>query len=249
MVQSIKDLEKRCQNVHLGGFYDRALRKISIRMTWAFLHTKMTANQISFLSGVVGVLGATLFIYSSPLYWILGWGILQIHLILDRVDGEVARYRKSESGFGDYMETFVHYLVQPFIFVPISFGLYNIFKNQLIFALGFSAIFGMVLLSIHDIYLLKAYKKRKGVALKEGTEAGIFGTILDIFKKIRDNIWPSFSFHTMMLASILDLFFRFPEIGVPMNFRFLALAAFGIVLPLTFFMRAFAFSKELRTKK
>src|SRR5262249_55160346 len=66
-------------------------RKLCRRLTRWLLRTPLSPNQITVLSGVVGVLGALWFVPGG--YWgpLLGALLLQFSVVLDCCDGEVAR--------------------------------------------------------------------------------------------------------------------------------------------------------------
>ena len=95
----------------------------------------------------MGVIGGTLLAFGT---WYTFTGALLLHLsfVFDLVDGEVARYRKSESLTGIYLELLCHHIVNPLVLMGISFGVYNIFHDPKVFIFGFSAILSRKLVDL-----------------------------------------------------------------------------------------------------
>ena len=116
---------------------------------------------ITGLSVVMGVLGASFLILKNPIYWILGWGILQLFSILDSSDGQVARYTKSSTKYGSYLDDLVHVTVESLIFIVMTFGLYNAFNDISIFAFGLSSVWCMMMFRIHHLLCRRVLKKPK----------------------------------------------------------------------------------------
>ena len=137
MVESIKELKKICQKENDNWYGRYFVRKISIYITKLLLKTEVTPNQISGLSILIGIIAGIFFVFGNYWYTLVGALLLLLSNIVDCVDGEIARYRKSASVAGKYIESLNDYIVHSFIFVCISFGLYNIFHNIFIFVLGF----------------------------------------------------------------------------------------------------------------
>jgi len=141
MVEPIGELRKICQNSrkYAKKYRMNPWRKVSIYFTKALLYTNITANQVTILCALIGVLGGILLAFGNW-YSIAGALLLHLHVIFDFVDGEVARYRKSESLTGIYLDLLCHHIVNPIVFVGISFNVYNVFHDPNVFIFGFSAI-------------------------------------------------------------------------------------------------------------
>ena len=87
------------------GFYSTfVLRKLSRPISrWGAAHG-VSANAVTILSGVLGVLAAVLFgtgVYGGLL---AGAALLQVSLVLDCVDGEIARATRTFSSFGAWLD-------------------------------------------------------------------------------------------------------------------------------------------------
>jgi len=84
-----------------GFFSTFILRKISKVFTRAALNLKLKPNFVTVVSFLVGVFAAIEFSHSN---YISGALLLQLSLVLDCVDGEVARYTKQFSRFGAWLD-------------------------------------------------------------------------------------------------------------------------------------------------
>lgn len=101
-----------------GGLY---LRHLSVRLTRLLLPTHLSPNGVTWLMIVVGVLGAFL----TPLPGLTGPVLvvlaMQLQILLDCSDGEVARWRQRFSPAGIYLDRVGHYLTEGSL--PIALGL------------------------------------------------------------------------------------------------------------------------------
>ena len=99
-------LESRAEH-WAGRLY---MRKVSLRVTRALIGTSVTANQLTVVMIASGVLsGAALLIPGLP-GALLSVVLMQGYLLLDCVDGEVARWRGQSSALGVYLDRLGGYL-------------------------------------------------------------------------------------------------------------------------------------------
>jgi phosphatidylglycerophosphate synthase len=88
------------------------LRDVSLRFTALFVRTPVTANQLTGLMIVVGLLAA---VAAAAPGWVTGVlafvGIL-VYFMLDLCDGEVARWHHKTSITGVYLDRVGHYVVE-----------------------------------------------------------------------------------------------------------------------------------------
>jgi hypothetical protein len=83
-------------------------RRVSIGITWCLLHTPVTANQVTAVSLVLTIVAGAFVALPSPAFALAGAGALVIHFFLDKVDGEIARFRRVFSLAGVYMDELSH---------------------------------------------------------------------------------------------------------------------------------------------
>ncbi len=98
----------------------RRLRKVSVYVSRAAIRAGIGANTLTGLMIVVGLASAAVF--SAPGWWpLIGVAGIELYLLLDCADGEVARWNRATSATGVYLDRFGHYVVEAAI--PIGLGL------------------------------------------------------------------------------------------------------------------------------
>lgn len=117
--------------VHPPGVKDRRsgehwagrlyMREISLRITRRLVTTKVTPNQLTYVMTVAGVLAAPALLVPGIPGALLGVLAVQLYLLFDCVDGEVARWKKQYSLAGVYLDRVAAYLCDAAVLV--GFGL------------------------------------------------------------------------------------------------------------------------------
>ncbi|MFI8872009.1 CDP-alcohol phosphatidyltransferase family protein [Streptomyces sp. NBC_01693] len=117
--------------VHPPGVKDRRsgehwagrlyMREISLRITRRLVTTKITPNQLTYVMTVAGVLAAPALLVPGIPGALLGVLAVQLYLLFDCVDGEVARWKKQYSLAGVYLDRVAAYLCDAAVLV--GFGL------------------------------------------------------------------------------------------------------------------------------
>ena len=117
-------------------------RPISLMISKVLLKTGITPNQISVLSFIVGLAGASLFFFGEYFYLILGGIIIHIHSIVDGCDGEIARLKLRRTKYGGYLDSFLDRYVDAAIILGLTYGYWSISGDSTIWIIGFAAIIG-----------------------------------------------------------------------------------------------------------
>ncbi|WJV45088.1 CDP-alcohol phosphatidyltransferase family protein [Streptomyces flavofungini] len=117
--------------VHPAGVKDRRsgehwagrmyMREISLRCDRYLVNTRITPNQLTYLMTVAGVLAAPALLVPGIWGAVLAVVAVQLYLLLDCVDGEIARWRKQYSMSGVYLDRVGAYLCDAAVLV--GFGL------------------------------------------------------------------------------------------------------------------------------
>lgn len=132
-MESIKELRAMLQTNVLGHPYLQ--RALSIYITRPLLATSITPNQVTVVMLVAGVSGAIAIFFD----WVItGFILLYVSVLLDAVDGEIARYKKVYSLRGVYLDNINHLLVPGLFFLAFAFYVGDIFgtPNTLIIIAG-----------------------------------------------------------------------------------------------------------------
>lgn len=98
------------------------LRRMSLHFTRAILPTGISANGVTWLMILVGVIGAAVLVI--PSWWaVLACAFLmQFQILIDCSDGEVARWRGTSSPMGVYLDRVGHYVTEAAL--PIALGVH-----------------------------------------------------------------------------------------------------------------------------
>jgi phosphatidylglycerophosphate synthase len=97
------------------------LRRISLPVTRELLRTPVTANQLTGLMIVVGLLAAGAAATAGLAWALVAFLLVQVYFLLDLCDGEVARWRRSTSITGVYLDRVGHYLVEAALLCAYGF--------------------------------------------------------------------------------------------------------------------------------
>jgi phosphatidylglycerophosphate synthase len=111
-------------------------RKISVYFTWVFLHYPVTPTMITISGIALYLIGSVLLAFNLGWLNVLAIIFFELGMILDCVDGEVARYKKEYSWFGVYVDMLGHFIVKPAIFVGLTLNVYNYYHYPQVLILG-----------------------------------------------------------------------------------------------------------------
>jgi CDP-L-myo-inositol myo-inositolphosphotransferase len=120
-------------------------RPISLRISKLLLKTGITPNQISVLSFVIGLAGASFFFTGEYLYLILGAMLVHIHSIVDGCDGEVARLKLRQTKYGGWLDSVLDRYADAAIILGLVYGYWSINGDITIWIIGFFALIGTFL--------------------------------------------------------------------------------------------------------
>ena len=116
-------LRLRLANRSNDGFYSVFfLRKISKLLTWAAVKLRMRPNQITVISFLIGMYAAYRFSLGTTANYIIGAILLQVSLIVDCVDGELARYTRNFSDLGAWLDAVTDRVKEYLVFFAMAYG-------------------------------------------------------------------------------------------------------------------------------
>lgn len=127
--------------------------KFSIYFSFFFLKLKLSADQVTIIFFLIGLVGALLFTFNSIILSVIAYIMFRLHIIIDMSDGDVARFNQSYSIRGAYWDAIIHSIVNPLYYVFISYSFYVQFDNDIFLILGaFSGISSSVLMAVKNNY-------------------------------------------------------------------------------------------------
>jgi phosphatidylglycerophosphate synthase len=147
--------------------YAVLVRRISIRITWLLLHTRLSANGVTLLGIGIGLAGALLLAWNEFWPLVAGLFLLQLSFVVDYSDGEVARYRAHERGTvtdagGAYLDWIGHYYVPALAIGALAYGVFLESGHDWLLAAALVAILSVVRVpySARDHVLLGLFRDR-----------------------------------------------------------------------------------------
>ena len=213
MVESISELRKICQKqVPDPDFRRRVTRYFSIYLTKLLLYTPITANQVSFLTIIISIMSGFFFALGNYSYSLIGIFLMQLALILDANDGEIARYRKSASLNGQFVDIVSHSIAIPAALMGITIAFSDSLMYLILglFSITFVFLSSTVSIFKHEIifHMLMTYaKKEKSYLSSKNSKLHETKFIESSFKQFFKSILLLFKYpYSMYTLSILVVF-------------------------------------------
>lgn len=152
------------------------MREISLRCTRHLLNSPISPNQYTGLMIVAGVAAGAVLLVPGLTGAILGALLIQLYLLLDCVDGELARWRRQTSTTGVYLDRVGHYLSEAALLVGFGIRAADVFHRegasaQWLWAfLGTVAALGAILIKA-ETDLVDVARIRRGLTAAEESAA------------------------------------------------------------------------------
>lgn len=97
-------------------------RRVSLFVSRYMARTAVTPNQMTVLTGLLGLAGAPFFLSPHAHWQAIGGILFLLHSVLDGCDGELARLKFQESRFGGVLDFWSDNLVHMAVFGCMAFG-------------------------------------------------------------------------------------------------------------------------------
>jgi phosphatidylglycerophosphate synthase len=143
------------------------MRRLSIYVTYALARTPISPNQVTGLMIVTGVLAGAVLALPGLLAALAAALLVQVYLLLDCSDGELARYTGRTSIAGVYLDRVGHYFAEAAILIGLGFRASEVWPDWYT-VLGFAAALGAILIKA-ETDLVDVARARSG--LVAATEA------------------------------------------------------------------------------
>lgn len=150
-MSTIKEMRDLCQQKEMNSkgkmvwrdhwFNTLFTRWFSIYITWLFVRLNITANAVTFLMIIFGLAGVPLLIPHILWLNIIGAIVLMFAVVLDCVDGEVARWNKKSSLRGYYLDLVSHTLCNGIVSSLCALHLFFLTKDSKYLMLAFVVYF------------------------------------------------------------------------------------------------------------
>lgn len=169
-MESIRELREMLQKEKVApegwrrplGYY--ALQRFpSIYITRLLLATRIMPNHITIAGFLFGLAGCWFVLQWLWYLKLVGIGFLYVNVLLDKVDGELARYKKIYSLKGIYLDYLNHLIIPPLFLFALTFGLlpFSLIHPTILLIAGIASALSMMLLriqhSLSEIIFIKKY--------------------------------------------------------------------------------------------
>ncbi|MSR76151.1 MAG: CDP-alcohol phosphatidyltransferase family protein [Candidatus Ryanbacteria bacterium] len=160
-MESTKELRERLQGgkVNPDGWhrppgYVFFQRGPSIYITRLLARTRVTPNQVTIASIMAGFAGCVFLVAFGWQYKLIGLGLLYLNIILDKVDGELARLRETYSLRGIFWDEVNHLVIPPLFSIALVVGMTKIYIILPIFLVVAGALGSIALASLRVMHSL-----------------------------------------------------------------------------------------------
>jgi len=129
------------------SFLDKSLkinkclnRPVASLLVRVLIRTKITPNQVTIMSFLIGVIAAFFFSFGKHVYFILGGIFTQLASIVDCADGMLARAKNATSRYGAFLDIFLDRLFEFLLLAGIMIGLFRSTQNLTLLVLALCAV-------------------------------------------------------------------------------------------------------------
>ena len=168
---TIAQLRGVCQPVSVTGrsnaehwVADLYLRRISPYLTRALLKTPITANGVTYLMIITGISISLALQISGITGLVLAFLLSQLQMLWDCCDGEIARWRETQSPKGVFLDRVGHYLTESLIPIAMAYRIGN--ENyELLFLAALVSVFILLNKGFNDsVHVARAYSQLPKIA-------------------------------------------------------------------------------------
>lgn len=230
------------------------IRKISFPFTYLFINAGWTANMVSLFSWAVIFIAAVLLCVNNFWAMLVGVILTNFWLVLDCVDGNIARCKKQKTFMGDFYDAVAGY--GPFAFTTIGMGIaaYHTsfivpaeYRYLLIIVGAIGAVANIYTRLIHQKYLTCFFAAKsilgetEDITLKDTEDKKSFAYIRE---QVDKNIGVSGLFMPWLFVALFTNTFDIMLVFYALYY----LASFGAII-LLYCRKATVFEKEAQEKR
>ena len=124
MKEIIRSLPKE-KNRKSSWWVKLFIRRISFLFTWFFINIGCSANLVSIISVFIVLLGVIFMAMSNIFFVSMGVILLEFWLVLDCVDGNIARVKKTNSYMGEFFDALSGYAMSCFSLFGIGIAAFH----------------------------------------------------------------------------------------------------------------------------
>jgi len=135
-LKTIKKINKNQTTSDNSTFFSKICRFLSYYVTFLFLKLNISSNATTYLNFILGIVMFIFFIKSTFLFYIFAIIILFFIYILDCVDGNISRLKKTSSFYGRFIDSLFGIIVNSLIIFGLSVFCNSALNNEILFYFG-----------------------------------------------------------------------------------------------------------------
>jgi phosphatidylglycerophosphate synthase len=206
----------------LISHFVRVNRWINRPLAWPLVQllkpTRITPNQVSVVSFLIGMVGVAFFTMGSY-KWFVAAGILsQLSSIVDCVDGMLARAKDMGSEFGKYLDIFLDRIVDFSLMAALSYGLYRSTGRIELLILG---LLGCAVYNLHVcLYYITINYFQNQASGETGEMRALLLLLIFVFaviNRLEIGLWIFLIFGVIINLYIIIDFIRIPKKKAPLT--------------------------------
>ena len=160
--EASRSMAERCQKPdhrRVGNWMARRVtRPMALSVTRFALPLGVTAHAATFTAWAVGLAAAVAFGFGGVVGWLVGAAALELWYLLDHVDGQLARYHRTESLDGAALDYLMHHSLNLLVPFGIGWGMADGGRGWILLGLGLGM--GLLMLGLMNDVRYKTFIKR-----------------------------------------------------------------------------------------
>lgn len=147
------------------------VRKASYFLTYIMINLGITANQASIISAAVAFGGCVLLSINNRMCMITGVVLINLWIVFDCVDGNIARVKKESSYVGEFFDAVCGYVLIAFVFLSIGVAAFH--TSDFLGEYQYVMIIIGAVAAVSDLYSRLIYQKYTYTSMVIAQEQGI----------------------------------------------------------------------------
>jgi phosphatidylglycerophosphate synthase len=194
---------------HINRYINRPLASLIVR---AVYRTRVTPNQLTYLSFAIGLVAAYFFFKGRPSAFVVGGILTEASSVVDCADGMLARARDQMSEFGSYLDLFLDRINEFFLMAGAVVGYFYYSGRANLLILG-SVAMALYFLQTSLYYLTKNYLKdgQKGTTAENRGWLLFFIFLFAVLNRMDYGIYVLFVQSVVVNLYLMVDFFRFKK--------------------------------------
>lgn len=226
-------MEGRHERLHPSSWFGlRVTRRLSPYVTRIFLKLGVSANQCTVLGTVLTIGVGIAFTVPEPVVWLFAALLRYVVIVLDCVDGELARFNGTSGPEGTYLEAARHQFEQPYLVACMAVGLFSGLGGVHVVVVGLGAVLGASLMVAHEHMVRSVAWEWQLLPDEHSSHSDTAASFMKHLRRVADVVLvtPGVRYvPQVVVTSFIDMFTRGFQIGgMAFDARLVWLAVFAL---------------------